>query len=356
MKKSDNNLIINSLLVNWYENNKRDLPWRNTRDAYTVWISEVILQQTRVKQGLDYFRRFLHRFPDARTLARAHEDEVLKLWQGLGYYSRARNLHAAAQQIDERFGGKFPNTYADIISLKGVGEYTAAAIASIAFGLPHAVVDGNVFRVIARLFAIDTPINSAAGKKLFAEVAQSLLNTQFPGTHNQAMMELGATVCTPANPRCEQCPLADFCMARAQKTMADFPVKIRKNSVHDRYFHYFHIVHGVHTYIAKRTNDDIWKNLYEFPLIETDAAADLTQLMQNERFKEIFGSLSELRIDAKLSLKHVLSHRRIFAVFYRVEIGANEKFTTAHKYIKITDNEMADYPVSRLTHKYLETI
>lgn len=354
MKKIDNNLIINSLLLKWYEKNKRDLPWRNTRDPYIIWISEIILQQTRINQGWDYFLRFVNRFPDVQSLAKADEDEVLKLWQGLGYYSRARNLHTAARQIISEFDGEFPTNYNDILSLKGVGEYTAAAIASIAYELPYAVVDGNVFRVISRLFTIETPINTSAGKKIFTEIAQSILHPEFPGEHNQAMMDLGSTVCTPTKPLCDECPLETVCLAKENNTMLDFPVKISKNIVKNRYFHYFHILYKGKTYILKRDKSDIWKNLYEFPLIETSKECDLSELCSHPYFLELFGHLYTINIDKKLSLKHILTHRHIYAVFYRVEINPDDEFSFPKNFIEIKENQLHEYPVSRLTHKYLE--
>lgn len=354
MKKRDNNLIISSLLLKWYNKNKRDLPWRNTSDPYIIWISEIILQQTRVNQGWSYFLRFIEKFPDVQSLAAANEDEVLKIWQGLGYYSRARNLHTAAKQITTQFDGNFPHTYPDILSLKGVGEYTASAIASIAYNLPHAVVDGNVFRVISRLFAIETPINSTEGKKLFSEVAKSLLHPQFPGEHNQAMMELGALVCTPTKPDCGECPLEHLCMAKEHKIIAKFPVKTPKKTIRTRYFNYLHIINKDKTYITKRTSSDIWKNLYEFPLIETPEKTDLSELVLLPEFSALFESTSLINIHNKLSIKHVLSHQHIFAVFYQIEIEGSSKKLPHENILEIPESELSTYPISRLTHKYLE--
>lgn len=356
MKKTDNNLIINSLLLKWYEKNKRDLPWRRSQDPYIIWISEIILQQTRINQGWDYFLRFTQRFPNVQSLAKANEDEVLKLWQGLGYYSRARNLHAAAKQIVSQFGGKFPETYPDILSLKGVGEYTAAAIASIAYKQPYAVVDGNVFRVISRLFDVETPINTSAGKKIFYKIAESLLHPDYPGEHNQAMMDLGSMVCTPTKPLCDECPLQTICMAKELKKTSELPVKIQKTAITDRYFNYFHILYKGKTYIKKRSGSDIWKNLYEFPLIESSAEMDLEALSQTQEFAELFAPSLMLDIHKKVSLKHILSHQRIFSVFYKVTIESDETFSPSTQFIEINDYEIFEYPVSRLTDKYLETI
>ena len=231
----------------WYARNHRVLPWRGITDAYRIWISEIILQQTRVVQGYEYYNRFVSRFPDVRALAAADDDEVMKLWQGLGYYSRARNLLAAARQVVERFGGEFPTTYDDIRSLPGIGDYTAAAIASFAYGLPHAVVDGNVYRVLSRIYGIDTPIDTTEGKKLFAALADELLDRQDPGGYNQAMMEFGALYCVPRSPQCGGCIFADRCMALATGRVEELPVKQGRTVVKPRYFNYFYVRHGGYT-------------------------------------------------------------------------------------------------------------
>lgn len=230
----ETNAILTSRIEQWYALHARDLPWRATRDAYCIWVSEIILQQTRVAQGYDYYLRFIERFPAVDDLAEADEDEVMRYWQGLGYYSRARNMHAAAKDIVNRFGGVFPSKYDDIRSLKGVGDYTAAAIASIAFGLPHAVVDGNVYRVLSRLFGIDTPIDTPEGKHYFSQLAQSLLHRENPGLYNQGLMEFGALQCTPGACDCGNCPLTDICVAFASHTVAQLPVKQGKISMKSR--------------------------------------------------------------------------------------------------------------------------
>lgn len=356
MNKKESDKLISSLLQNWYAQHKRSLPWRDTNEPYIVWISEIILQQTRVNQGYDYFLRFIERFPDIKLLAEAPEDDVLKIWQGLGYYSRARNLHAAAKQIFEKFDGIFPTSYDTILSLKGVGEYTAAAVASIVYDLPHAVVDGNVYRVLSRLFAIDEPIDTTSGKKLFAETAQSILDEKHPGNHNQAIMELGALVCIPKQPKCMECPLQTVCLAFEQKNVSAFPVKKGKTVQKERFFNYFHIEHNGYTYINKRDNSDVWKNLYEFPLIETETQSDLLELQKNEEFTALFPSSGTIYFQHKLRIKHVLSHRIIHADFYRVELNQQTAFDLENKFIKIEFPSLFEYPVSRLIHKYLETI
>lgn len=356
MSEKENDNLIGSLLQSWYAQHKRNLPWRATKDPYVVWVSEIILQQTRVDQGHDYFLRFIERFPDIKSLALAPEDDVLKIWQGLGYYSRARNLHTAAKQIMEKFNGVFPASHSDILLLKGVGEYTAAAVASIVYDLPCPVVDGNVFRVLSRLFAIGVPIDSASGRKLFTETAKSILDKQNPGTHNQAIMELGALICTPRLPKCPECPLQAVCLAFEEKNVTGFPVKKGKTIQKERYFNYFHIEQNGYTYIRKRNNSDIWKNLYEFPLIETEAPSDLLKLQANSGFSSLFQSAGEVYIEHKLRLRHVLSHRIIHADFYRVELNGQQNTDLEKEFIKIKSASISEYPVSRLIHKYLETI
>lgn len=356
MNKKQSDKLISSLLQNWYAQYKRSLPWRETKDPYVVWISEIILQQTRVNQGIDYFLRFVEKFPDIKSLAEAPEDDVLKIWQGLGYYSRARNLHSAAKQIMEKFDEVFPVSYSDILSLTGVGEYTAAAVASIIYNLPYAVVDGNVFRVLSRLFAIEVPIDSTSGKNLFSETAQSILDEQHPGNHNQAIMELGALVCTPKQPKCTECPLQTVCLAFEKGNVLDFPVKKGKTIQKERFFIYFHIEQNGYTYIKKRDNSDVWKNLYEFPLIETQEQSDLLKLQANSDFLNLFQSVGEVYFQHNLRLKHELSHRIIHADFYRVELSEHSTFNFDGKFIKIESASLSEYPVSRLIHKYLETI
>jgi A/G-specific adenine glycosylase len=351
MKTSD---FISSRLQIWYEKNKRDLPWRNTSDPYLIWISEVILQQTRVNQGYDYFVRFIRRFPDIHSLASASEQEVLKLWQGLGYYSRARNLHFAAQQVENDFDGVFPNNFEQIRSLKGVGDYTAAAIASFAFGLSHAAIDGNVCRVISRLFEVEQPVNSTEGKKLIQHIATQLLDDVHPALHNQAMMELGATICLPKHPKCDLCPLESICLASGHHSVENFPIKISKNKIRTRFFNYLHIIHGKETFFRKRTEDDIWKNLYELPLIETSKKVSLIEISNDELFKKWFSKIHSIHFKHVLSIKHILTHQCIFAEFYSIEVPESINFSLPMPYIKIPIEKTDQYPISQLMHKYLE--
>ncbi|MDR3141136.1 MAG: A/G-specific adenine glycosylase [Tannerellaceae bacterium] len=344
---------ISDILIEWYGKNKRDLLWRETTDPYIIWISEIILQQTRVAQGKDYFQRFTERFPDIQSLAEAHEDEVLKYWEGLGYYSRARNLHAAARRIMEQYGGKFPVEYEEVLSLKGIGEYTAAAIVSFAWNKPYPAVDGNVFRVLSRLFALDTPIDTGKGKKEYTELAASVMNPARAGLHNQAIMEFGALQCTPQNPVCMFCPLQSKCMGYASGSPLSYPVKQNKTKTRNRYFHYLHILCKGKTWLNRRSGKDIWKGLYEFPLIETETPADFTQLQENDNFRQLLKEAGKLSISVELSdVKHVLSHQILYAAFYKIEI---EKIPgSLQSYIEIPGDTINEYAVPRLLRIYLE--
>lgn len=331
------------------------LPWRESSDPYIIWISEIILQQTRVVQGMDYFLRFTGRFPDVASLASAEEDEVLKYWQGLGYYSRARNLHAAAKEIMEKFGGVFPEKHKDILSLKGIGDYTAAAIVSFVWNKPYPVVDGNVFRVLARLFSMDVPIDTTQGKKQFTELAGIVMDPKQAGQHNQAIMEFGALQCVPQNPDCEVCPLKERCMAYASGTVQDLPVKQNKTKTRDRYFHYLYIIYRGQTWLSRRGKKDIWEGLYEFPLIETEKPMDFAGLQDTEAFRKLFTGAGRLNIFSDMAeVKHVLSHQVLYTTFYRVEI---EKIPEAlDSYLAVPYEDIERYAVPRLIHIYLEKL
>lgn len=351
--ETNNDTYISNKLITWYQTNRRELPWRETTNPYIIWISEIILQQTRVAQGLDYFNRFVARFPNVQALAEASEDEVLKYWQGLGYYSRARNLHAAAKTIMQQFGGKFPTDYSDVKSLKGIGDYTAAAIVSFAWNKPYAVVDGNVYRVLSRLFAIETPIDTTQGKKVFAELASSLLSHQQAGLHNQAIMELGALQCVPQNPDCTVCPLADICMAYLQQNVSDYPKKQGKIKTRNRYFHYLYIIYKKQTtWIQKRQDDDIWKGLYQFPLIETEQPCEWEALSQLEEWKKVFQGCGKITVQTMSPVrKHVLSHQTLYATFYQIEVENTGDLSS--NYQQIAREELDSYAVPILIHKYL---
>jgi A/G-specific adenine glycosylase len=309
---------FNNQLVQWYHQNKRDLPWRNTTDAYVIWLSEIILQQTRVEQGLPYFNRFVEKYPDVTRFAAADEDDILKLWQGLGYYSRGRNMLKTARRVNEHYNGKFPEAYEQLIKLKGIGEYTAAAIASFSANEAKAVVDGNVYRVLARYFGINEPINSPKGKKMFQSVANDLLNKQSPGLHNQAMMEFGATLCKPKNPACGICPVREGCYAFLHNAINSLPVKLNKVKVRERYFNYFLVADDHHILVNKRDEKDIWANMYDLPLIETPALLNPAELLELPEVKEFFGS-DIIILDITPLKKHVLTHQRLYVRLIKLQ-------------------------------------
>ena len=340
---------FSEILINWYREHKRELPWRESSDPYLIWISEIILQQTRVVQGYDYFIRFIKRFPDVTSLAEADEDEVMKFWQGLGYYSRACNLHAAARSMN----GVFPKTYPEVLALKGVGEYTAAAICSFAYNMPYAVVDGNVYRVLSRYLGIETPIDSTEGKKLFASLAGEFLDKSRPAVYNQAIMDFGAIQCTPQNPACLFCPLAGSCMALSKSMVAQLPVKQHKTKTTERFLNYIYVRAGACTFINKRTGNDIWKNLFELPLIETASSVTEEELLALPEFIKLFDK-EEVPVVRSIcrNVKHVLSHRVLYANFYEVVLP--EKTKSFSSYLKIKTNELEQYAVPKLIHAFLE--
>lgn len=340
---------ISDKLIFWYKKNKRDLPWRNINDPYKIWLSEIILQQTQVIQGLNYYIKFIETFPTVIDLANASEDKVMRLWQGLGYYSRARNLHAAAKVIKTTHKGKFPTTYETIKELKGVGDYTAAAISSFAFGLPRAVVDGNVYRVLSRLFNINTPINSTKGKKDFQFLADELLNKKQPGLHNSAIMEFGALWCKPQNPNCEDCPLQEHCLAFQNNTISLLPVKDKKIKIKNRYLHYFIFNYKNNVYIQKRTEKDIWQNLYEFYLIETLEETATEILLKSKTLKTLVPKFDVISFTA--AKKHILSHQHLYAVFYELKIALP---LISNSFIKVKRDELKHYALPQLIIKYLK--
>lgn len=305
-------------LLLWYETNKRDLPWRNIKDPYKIWLSEVILQQTRVNQGWEYYLRFIEKYPTVNSLAVAPQHDVLKLWQGLGYYSRARNLHAAAQTIVKNHKGKFPKDYESIRALKGVGDYTAGAISSIAFNLPFPAVDGNVMRVYSRLFGITIPVDSTDGKKKMNEIAAELLPQKNPGTYNQAAMELGALVCLPSGPKCETCPVQQACFAFSNKSIADFPVKAGKTKVRKRYLDYLVITHGDKILIRSRKTKDIWQGLHDFPVVESGKPIPETKFIKNKKWEEVIHLRNPVLKEISEEYVHILSHQKLYARFYRM--------------------------------------
>lgn len=339
-------------LHHWYKLNKRDLPWRQTKDPYKIWISEIILQQTRVQHGISYYEKFIERFPTIEILANSHEDDVLKMWQGLGYYSRARNLHHAAKTIFNVYNGKFPDTHENILALKGIGAYTAAAIASIAFGLPFATVDGNVFRVLSRYFGLEIPIDSTSGKRQFEILANELIPERDPGMHNQALMEFGALQCVPKNPDCGNCPLSDSCFAAANNVANKLPLKDKKTKQIERYFYYYVLDDGKHVYLEKRTANDIWKNLYQFPLIELNHNLSEAQILEMKIPFLRQESVNIVSISGPK--KHILSHQIIRARLIRAEISKGA--VIPQSFVKVKQKDISKFAVPRLLELFIETL
>ena len=347
--------IIQDTLINWFSSNRRDLPWRHNPTPYQVWLSEVILQQTRVNQGMDYYLRFIERWPTVTDLANASEAEVLKMWQGLGYYSRARNLHHCAQQVVTEYGGQFPADYEKLKWLKGIGDYTAAAIASIAFNLPHAVVDGNVYRVLSRLYDIDTPININEGQRLFAQLADDLLNREQPGLHNQALMEFGALHCTPKSPNCLLCPMQAQRLALEQQTVMQRPVKLQKVKVTTRYFNYLIIRTNDSVYLHKRSDNDIWKNLYDFPCIESEQTMSVEEVVATEKFKQLLDGEPFTIEKVSPIFTHKLTHRTILAQFIEIKLEKKLlRIETKDLFLALV-TDLGNFPIPRLIDLYLNT-
>lgn len=344
-------LDIGNKLINWYRENKRELPWRNTTDPYKIWLSEIILQQTRVQQGLPYYEKFTNQFPTINDLADASEQDVLLLWQGLGYYSRARNMHYTAKMIVDKYNGNFPENHNEILALKGVGEYTAAAIASFAFDKAYPVLDGNVFRFISRLFGIEKPIDTSTGKKEIAKALDLIFNTQKPALFNQAIMEFGATHCTPKKPKCDTCIFNMQCEALGSKKVMSIPFKKGKTKIIQVNHTYMCFIHDNKTYIEKRTAG-IWKNLYQFPLIEEDIKPDGITKIVNRYLK----TPSKFEISDVFDSTHILSHRKIQASFFTIHLDTSPIFLKNN----IFEIPLADlttrYPVSILTQNYLKRL
>lgn len=337
---------FSSKLIKWYAFEKRDLPWRKTKEPYHIWLSEIILQQTRVAQGLPYYQRFTETFPTVFDLAQADEEQVLKLWQGLGYYSRARNLHHTAKKIAFEQDGVFPKSYAELLKLKGIGDYTASAIASICYSEPCAVVDGNVYRVLARVFGIDIPIDSSEGKTFFKSLANNLLHQPNPGMYNQALMDFGAIQCTPQSPDCQKCIFSETCVAYVQQNANELPKKIGKTKIKKRFFNYLVFIDNQNfTSLIKRTQKDIWQGLYEFPLLETErdfSEKEVTNELKKQGFFDF-----KIYQHTENPIIHKLSHQHIFARFWIIEIA------------KIIDNkidtkQITTFPVAVLTANFIK--
>ncbi|MEP6261078.1 MAG: A/G-specific adenine glycosylase [Gillisia sp.] len=342
-------MVFAKTLTDWYLNNKRDLPWRKTGDPYRVWLSEIMLQQTRIAQGLPYYLKFVSAFPTVFDLANASEENVLKLWQGLGYYSRARNLHATAKYVAFELNGIFPLTYNGLLKLKGIGDYTASAIASICYNEPVAVVDGNVYRVLARFFDIETPVNSPAGIKEFKNLAVQLLDEQDPGTYNQAIMEFGALQCTPQLPKCESCPLSTACLALKYKKVNLLPVKLKKAKVTKRYFNYlvFKSVENT-TILEQRVGRGIWEGLYQFPLIETSEQLSPEEFTKHPEFVALVDIKQHpVTLYNDTPVIHKLSHQHIFTRFWIIEKESVSQNNVAVEKIQ-------EYPVPVLIANFLK--
>lgn len=309
-------MIFAQQLIDWYRENGRDLPWRHTKDPYVIWLSEIILQQTRVEQGMPYFYRFVENFPTVKSFANADEEDILRLWQGLGYYSRARNMHKAAKFVQQTYAGIFPTSYADLLTLPGVGEYTAAAISSASMNEDVAVLDGNVFRVLSRFYGVEEPINTGKGKKVFQSLAQEMLPLGQAGVYNQAIMDFGATVCKPKAPQCVHCVLQSECVALQDARVDQLPIKLKGKGSRDRFFHYFIIEKEGAIMMNKRSEGDVWANLYEFPMLETDTDLSIEDLTNLESYRVHFNNI--LLEPFGETVKHVLSHQNIYAKFYRI--------------------------------------
>jgi A/G-specific adenine glycosylase len=345
--------MLTKQIISWYLQNKRDLPWRETKDPYQIWISEIMLQQTRVSTVVDYFNRFMHQFPSIADLAKADEQEVLKLWQGLGYYSRARNLHETAKTIQTKYSGIFPESYQEILTLKGIGSYTAAAIASFAFNLPYAAVDGNVYRVLSRLYGIEMAIDSTNGKKYFQKLAQESMNSAPPEIYNQAIIEFGALQCIPKNPNCDTCPFLSTCYAYKNKLVDQLPNKSKQIKTKNRYFYYLFLSCETRFLIEKRELKDIWKNLYQYPLIEYSKAISHDGLMQTIEWKKLFKNqkLTIRRVSGNII--HKLSHQNLHTTFIHIEMDIDK---LENKYQSIDFSEIADYPFPKLIEDHLTSI
>lgn len=338
-------------LLEWYNPHSRKLPWKQTDDAYKIWLSEIILQQTRVEQGIPYYYAFIENFPTVRHLAAASLDDVLKLWEGLGYYSRARNLHTAAKQIVNQHDGIFPKTYLGILQLKGIGNYTAAAIASFAYHIPYAVLDGNVYRVLSRVFGIETPIDTTEGKKQFEQLAQKLLDKKNPAIYNQAIMDFGSLMCKPKQPLCRQCPFSSECKALERNKINLLPVKSKKLIKRTRYFYFLVLYDATNIFIRQRTNNDIWKGLYEFPAIENTYPdinpAEVTLALKKQKI-----AIDTFALPAHFLYKQTLSHQHINGYFY--EIRLKRLPHVKNDWICIPKSAISEYAFPKIIRAYLQ--
>lgn len=351
MKSPANN--FSKLLLKWYAANKRDLPWRKTKDPYKIWLSEIILQQTRVNQGLPYYVKFIEKFPTIQSLAKADVQTVLKLWQGLGYYSRARNLHETAKYVVKNLDGKFPSSYSELLTLKGVGEYTASAISSIAYNEKRAVVDGNVERVLSRYLGMKENIHSPAGKKKYYELAATFLSNHSPRDFNQAIMDFGALQCVPVSPFCMSCPMRKSCVAYRGNKVDKFPVKKVKPQIRNRYFDYFIINKGSELYLKKRTENDIWKSLYDFPMVESNKHLPLSSLIRNSLAEKILKGITATDVSGNsLVYVHKLSHQTLKVRFWNVKVGTGYELKLPG-IVKASRKSLSRFPLPKLIETYV---
>ena len=337
-------------IVQWFNKNQRNLPWRTTKDPYKIWISEIILQQTRVAQGISYYTNFINAFPNISALAEANEEDVLKLWQGLGYYSRARNIHFTAKYIKEELNGHFPNQYIELLKLKGIGPYTAAAISSICFDEKRAAVDGNVYRVLARVFEIHTPINSTNGIKEFQKLADNLISSENPGDYNQGLMELGATVCTPKKTDCNSCPLESICVAQSKNSIGQLPVKEKKLKIKNRYIKYYFVEQCNLFIMNKRTQKDIWQNMYDFPFEEYKTEKEYLNKGESTYLTDIIG-INKYQLKGCQSYKHKLSHQWLNIEIQHLKILNNSAKIKGNF---VTKKEALDLPVPKPIESFLK--
>lgn len=327
-------MSFSRILLTWFEENARTLPWRGEHDPYKIWVSEIILQQTRVQQGWDYYLRFIDTFPTIESLATASEDQVLHVWQGLGYYSRARNMHHAAHQIMTQYQGVFPHSYKEIRKLKGVGEYTAAAISSIAFNLPYPAIDGNMLRIISRIFGVLDDISTTKTHKQIAAICQKNIDCTHPSSFNQACMDFGSLLCTPKNPKCETCPMTHLCYAFQHSLTETLPIKKNKIAKRTRYFHLICTIYNNNIILEKRTNKDIWQNLYQFPLVETNDLEPLLGLQPQKMIKEM------------------LTHQIIYATFYIKKTEKSQSLKENQLFVSLQD--LAHYPMPKIMTSFLK--
>lgn len=346
-------IFFTKQLIEWNRTqNSRTMPWKGEKDPYRIWISEVILQQTRVEQGWAYYERFIARFPDIQSLATAKDEEVFKYWEGLGYYSRCRNLLFSARYIHQNLKGIFPSTHEGIAALKGIGPYTAAAIASFAYGLPHAVVDGNVIRVLSRFFALDIPVDLPASKKIFVEKADALLDIKNPAEYNQAIMDFGATVCKPRAPLCESCPMQTSCKAYNLGMVEQLPLKAKKIQKKKRFLHYLILEYKNQFFLRKRTEKDIWQNLFEFYLLEADVLLSADQLLKHRSISPFFKQRSFQLIESSPSRKQILSHQALEGRFFHLRLTA--KPSLPNEFIAVPRTKLHQYPFPRFIQSYMK--